>query len=75
MVRITLPDGSVKEFATTTTGGEVAASIGAGLAKAAVAVEVDGKAQDLSEPIAADASLKIATSKDALGLDTLRHTL
>lgn len=75
MVRITLPDGSVKEFAGTTTGGEVAASIGAGLAKAAVAVEVDGKAQDLSEPIAADASLKIATAKDALGLDTLRHTL
>lgn len=75
MVRITLPDGSVKEFAGTTTGGEVAASIGAGLAKAAVAVEVDGKARDLNEPIAADASLKIATAKDALGLDTLRHTL
>jgi threonyl-tRNA synthetase len=75
MVRITLPDGSVKEFASTTTGGEVAASIGAGLAKAAVAVEVDGKAQDLSEPIVKDSSLKIATAKDALGLDTLRHTL
>lgn len=75
MVRITLPDGSVKEFATTTTGAEVAASIGAGLAKAAVAIEVNGVAQDLSEPIATDASVKIATAKDALGIDTLRHTL
>ncbi|MBI1308468.1 MAG: threonine--tRNA ligase [Proteobacteria bacterium] len=75
MPRITLPDGSVKEFAGTTTGAEVAASIGAGLAKAAVAVEVDGKAQDLSEQITKDVSLKIATAKDALGLDTMRHTL
>lgn len=75
MVRITLPDGSVKEFGATTTGAEVAASIGAGLAKAAVAVEVNGQAQDLSEPISKDSSLKIATAKDALGLDTLRHTL
>lgn len=75
MVRITLPDGSVKEFGATTTGGEVAASIGAGLAKAAVAVEVDGVAQDLMSPIGKDVSLKIATAKDALGLDTLRHTL
>lgn len=75
MVRITLPDASVREFATTTTGGEVAASIGAGLAKAAVAVEVDGQPQDLSVAIDHDVSLKIATAKDALGLDTLRHTL
>lgn len=75
MVRITLPDNSVKEFAATTTGAEIAASIGAGLAKAAVAIEVNGVAQDLSEPITADAAIKIATAKDALGLDTLRHTL
>lgn len=79
MPRITLPDGSVKEFAGTTTGAEVAASIGAGLAKAAIAVEVDaGKgfvAQDLSEPITGDVSLKIATAKTELGLDTMRHTL
>ena len=75
MVRITLPDASVKEFGATTTGGEVAASIGAGLAKAAVAVEVDGVAQDIYAPISRDASIKLATAKDALGLDTMRHTL
>jgi threonyl-tRNA synthetase len=76
MVRITLPDNSVKEFAaTTTTGAEIAASIGAGLAKAAVAIEVNGVAQDLSEAIAQDASVSIATAKTELGLDTLRHTL
>jgi threonyl-tRNA synthetase len=76
MPRITLPDGSVKELpGATTTGAEIAASIGAGLAKAAVAVEVDGKAQDLSEPVGDGASVKIATAKDALGLDTQRHTL
>ncbi len=76
MVRITLPDNSVREFeATTTTGAEVAASIGAGLAKAAVAIEVNGVAQDLSEPIADNAKVNIATAKTELGLDTLRHTL
>ncbi len=76
MVRITLPDNSVKEFAaTTTTGSEIAASIGAGLAKAAVAIEVNGVAQDLSEPISQDVSVSIATAKNELGLDTLRHTL
>lgn len=74
MVRITLPDGSVKEFATTTTGADIAASIGAGLAKAALAIEVDGKAHDLSMPIAADAKVNIATLKTPLGLDTMRHT-
>lgn len=73
--RITLPDNSVKEFGATTTGAEVAASIGAGLAKAALAVEIDGVAMDLSTPIEKDVSLKIATVKDALGLDTARHTL
>lgn len=75
MVRITLPDGSVKAFDATITGAELAASIGAGLAKAAVAVSVDGIAQDLSEPIDHDAAVTIATAKDVLGLDTLRHTL
>ncbi|NBX86824.1 MAG: threonine--tRNA ligase [Proteobacteria bacterium] len=76
MPKITLPDGSVREFAgESVTGMEIAASIGAGLAKAAVAIEVDGKAQDLSMPISHDASIKIATAKDALGLDTLRHTM
>lgn len=75
MVRITLPDSSIKEFAGTTTGTTVAESIGAGLAKAALAVEVNGKAQDMDSPIAADATLSIATLKSPLGLDTARHTL
>ncbi|HEX2859100.1 MAG TPA: threonine--tRNA ligase [Alphaproteobacteria bacterium] len=75
MVRITLPDNSVKEFAAPTTGAEIAAGIGAGLAKAALAIEVDGKPQDLSEPIAADAKVNIATVKGELGLDTMRHTV
>jgi threonyl-tRNA synthetase len=75
MVRITLPDNSVKEFAGATTGTTVAESIGAGLAKAALAIKVDGKAQDLSEPLTADAKVEIATVKDGLGLDTMRHTL
>ncbi len=74
MVRITLPDNSVKEFAGTTTGAEIAAGIGAGLAKAALAIEVDGKAVDLSEAIANDARVNIATVKNELGLDTMRHT-
>ncbi|MCP5405724.1 MAG: threonine--tRNA ligase [Pseudomonadaceae bacterium] len=75
MVRITLPDNSVKEFDGTTTGQAVAESIGAGLAKAALAVEVDGRAQDLLSPIDHDVSLNIATMKTPLGLDTARHTL
>lgn len=74
MVRITLPDNSVKEFEGTTTGTTVAQSIGARLAEAALAVEVNGKPQDLDTPITSDATLKIATVKDALGLDTMRHT-
>ncbi len=75
MPRLTLPDGSVREYAGTTTGAEVAASIGAGLAKAALAIEVDGRQQDLSEPIAHDAAISILTLKSAGGLDVARHTL
>jgi threonyl-tRNA synthetase len=74
-IRLTLPDGSVKVFAGTTTGQEVAASIGAGLAKAALAIELDGQQQDLSEPIAHDAKIKILTAKDPAGLEIARHTL
>lgn len=79
MVRVTLPDGNVKEFTGATTGTEIAASIGAGLAKAALAIEVDAgggfKAQDLSVEIARDVAVKIATVKNELGLDTMRHTV
>ena len=54
MVSISLPDGSVKQFASAPTGLEVAQSIGAGLAKAALAVKVDGELRDLSRAIDAE---------------------
>lgn len=79
MVRVTLPDGNIKEFTGATTGTDIAASIGAGLAKAALAIEVDAgsgfKAQDLSVEIGKDVAVKIATVKNELGLDTMRHTV
>ncbi|MBM3617716.1 MAG: threonine--tRNA ligase [Alphaproteobacteria bacterium] len=73
-VTITLPDGSTRAFETTVTGAELAASIGAGLAKAAIAVKVDGVQRDLSEPLPNGAKVSILTLKDAEGLDIMRHT-
>src|SRR6266480_1390513 len=60
-VNITLPDGKVLTFARGVTGAEVAAAIGPGLAKAALAVAVDGKEWDLFRPIEQDAKLRIIT--------------
>ena len=73
MVNITLPDGSVRQFESAVTVMEVAASIGAGLAKAALAGRVDGKLVDTSYLIAQDAALAIVTAKDADALDLIRH--
>jgi threonyl-tRNA synthetase len=73
MVSITLPDGSKKEFPGAVTGEEVAASIGAGLAKAALAIRVDGQLLDLYMPIDKDASVQIITGRDADGLELIRH--
>ena len=74
MIRITLPDGSAREVARGTTGAEIAASIGPGLAKAALAARVDGALVDLSRPIEADASLALVTSKDSAdALELARH--
>ena len=73
MVAITLPDGSVRSFDGPVTGAEIAASIGAGLAKAALAVRVDGRLKDLSVPLTADATVAIVTAKDADGVELLRH--
>jgi threonyl-tRNA synthetase len=73
MVAITLPDGSKKEFPGAVTGDEIAASIGAGLAKAALAIRVDGKELDLYVPIEKDASVQIITGKDPAGLELIRH--
>ncbi len=73
MVAITLPDGSKRKFDGTVTGAELAADIGPGLAKAALAVRVDGEIKDLSVAIEADAEVAIITSKDEDALELLRH--
>jgi threonyl-tRNA synthetase len=71
---ITLPDGSQRSFEAAVTVAEVAASIGAGLAKAAIAGRVDGELVDTSHRIDADASLAIVTDKDPVALDVIRHS-
>ncbi len=73
MVAITLPDGSVRSFDGAVTGAELAASIGAGLAKAALALKLDGTLVDLSTLIASDAKVAIVTAKDPEGLELIRH--
>ncbi|MDA0338665.1 MAG: threonine--tRNA ligase [Proteobacteria bacterium] len=72
-VNITLPDGSIRPYDGPVTGGEVAADIGPGLAKAALAVRVDGEEWDLSRLIERDSSLAIITRKDEEALELLRH--
>ena len=74
MISIQLPDGSKREFARPVTVADVAASIGAGLAKAALGGRVDGRLVDTSHRIDADAKLAIATDKDADGLELIRHS-
>lgn len=74
MVSIILPDNSKLDFASQVTGEEVAAKIGAGLAKAALAIKVNGKLTDLSTPITTDATVDVITAKSPEGLDILRHT-
>ena len=73
MVAITLPDGSVRQFDGPVTGLDVAADIGPGLAKAALAVRIDGEMKDLATTIDHDANLAIVTAKDPDALDLLRH--
>ncbi len=74
MVTITLPDGSQRAFEAPVTVAELAASIGAGLAKAALAGRVDGKLVDTSHCIEADAKVSIVTERDAEGLEVIRHS-
>ncbi|MHB1403085.1 MAG: threonine--tRNA ligase [Thiobacillus sp.] len=74
MVNVTLPDGSVRQFEAPVTVAQVASSIGAGLAKAALAGRVDGELVDTSHLIDADAQLSIVTDRDADGLDMIRHS-
>jgi len=71
---ITLPDGSRKQFKHSVTVMDVAADIGPGLAKAALAGEVDGELRDASHCIENDATLRIITSRDAEGLEIIRHS-
>ena len=74
MIQITLPDGSQRSFEQSVTVADVAASIGSGLAKAALGGKVDGKLVDTSYLIEQDAALAIVTAKDADGLELIRHS-
>ena len=73
-IRITLPNGDVLEMDGGSTAGDVAAAIGPGLAKAAVAAVVNGETVGLAEPIEADAAISILTEKNPESLAVLRHS-
>ena len=73
MPTITLPDGSEKQFDAATRGADIAESIGKGLARAAVAVRVDGDLWDLTRDIDGDASVEIVTRDSEDGVELLRH--
>src|SRR5260370_2330917 len=72
-VTITLPDGSIRSYPGPVTGGEIAASIGAGLAKAAVVIRVDGALRDFTAPTERDARIPIVTRDVPEALEVLRH--
>ena len=74
MIEVTLPDGSKREFDSPVTVGDVAASIGAGLARAALAGKVNGKLVDLSHPITENRTVSTVTHKDPEGLEITRHS-
>jgi threonyl-tRNA synthetase len=74
MLNIRLPDGSSKSFPGPVTVAEIAAAIGAGLARAALAGKVDGKLVDLGYRVESDAQVQIITERDAEGVDILRHS-
>ena len=74
MIRVTLPDGSVRELPAETTGLELARQIGPGLARAALAIRVNGQLRDLGRPIGEDATAAIVTDRDPDALELLRHS-
>lgn len=74
MISVTLPDGAKREYEVSVTVGEIAQSIGAGLAKAALAGKVNGHLVDLSFPVKEDSTVAIITGKDKEGLDIIRHS-
>jgi threonyl-tRNA synthetase len=73
-IRVVLPDGSERELAAGATGRDLAASIGPGLAKAALAVRVDGQVRDLDRPLPDGATVAILTDRDPDALGLLRHS-
>jgi threonyl-tRNA synthetase len=73
MINLSLPDGSIRSFDKPVSGAELAASIGPGLAKSALAVKIDGEMRDLARPIERDAKVSIVTSRDPDALELLRH--
>ncbi|MGD8831433.1 MAG: TGS domain-containing protein, partial [Pseudomonadales bacterium] len=73
MVNITLPDGSVRSYEGPVTGAEVAGDISKSLAKAALAIKVDGVMKDIYLPIERDAAVEIVTAKSEDGVELLRH--
>ncbi len=74
MLNITLPDGSVRQYESPVTVAQIAASIGAGLAKATVAGKVNGKLVDACDPITKDSTVQIITPKDREGVEIIRHS-
>ena len=74
-VTVTLPDGKALTFARGVTGGDIAAAIGPGLAKAALVILLDGKEWDLFRPIEQDAKIRIITRKDPEALELIRHDM
>lgn len=74
MINITLPDGSIRQYPAPVTVAQIAASIGTGLAKAAVAGKVNGVLVDACDPIHSDAAVQIITPKDPEGVDIIRHS-
>ncbi len=74
MLKIALPDGSTREVAPGTTPAQIAAAIGPGLAKAALAARVDGELRDLDRPLESDATLALITARDEIdALELVRH--
>jgi len=73
-IRVTLPDGSVKAIPANSTGADLARAIGPGLARAALAIRVDGQVWDLSRPLPDGMRVSILTDKDPQALDVLRHS-
>ena len=74
LLNITLPDGSVRQYESPVTVAQIAASIGAGLAKATVAGKVNGKLVDACDPITEDSTVQIITPKDQEGVEIIRHS-